>query len=146
MALLLALPLLLSKVNADEPELIDLRPHLLDNMLDVIESIPEIKNGAYYSFIDHGVNYSSQIAIIEKGGFSLNAGVAGDRDSTGWKAVTSISYDFGRLKDHGFNVPIIKYIGFEPYIVAGIGNIDMKNLKDAGFDVGFGASIWKAKF
>lgn len=148
--LILALPLFLLLTvasRADEPSIVvDDSFHISDAVLDTLNRIPEIKNGGYYSFVDHGLNSSHQIALLERNGFSLNAGAAGDQNKSDWKAIVSIGYDFGKLKDYGFNVPIVKYIGFEPYIVGGLGHINIKGLNDVKKDFGVGANFVSLKF
>lgn len=145
--LLLILP---SQVKADEPSIVVGETfHLSDTVLDTLNRIPETKHGAYYSFLDSGINYSSQVALINDlgtKGLSVNAGVAGDSNKTDWKAIASIAYDFGRLQDYGVNVPIVKYIGFEPYLVAGFGRINIKDITKAEKDIGIGVNILRISF
>lgn len=126
--------------------MVDENLHISDTVLDTLNRIPETKHGAYYSFLDKGLNYSTQIALIDRNGFSLNAGVAGDQNSTDWKVVTSLAYDFGKLKDYGFNVPVVKHIGFEPYLIAGYGGINVKAIDRSEFDFGIGFNALKINF
>ena len=128
----------------------DTRPSAIDfNVIDpvpVVNKIPSLKNGVYYSMVDHRFNYSATVPLLEKNGFSLNIGYAGDAENTGHKLMGSIAYDLGNLEKWGVTVPILKYVGFEPYLTFAGGNLNFKEMGESESDWGIGANIFSLSF
>ena len=128
----------------------DTRPAAIDfnlaGSIPVIDKIPSLKNGTYFSFVDNKLNYSATVPLLEKGGFSLNAGYAGDADSTDHKAILTLAYDLGNLEKWGVKVPILKYVGFEPYLAFGAGRINIKDINTSETDYGLGINLISLSF
>lgn len=127
----------------------DTRPSIgLAELNDVpfINKIPSLKNGFFYSLVDNKMNYSGTVPILEKGGFSLNAGYAGAAENTGHKLIATVAFDLGTLERLGVKVPILKYVGLEPYVAFGGGNLNFKEMGESESDYGFGANLISLRF
>ena len=109
--------------------------------IDIIASIPALKQGVAYSLADSKFNYLSTLDIVKYKGFSLEAGYAGSAKETGDKMVAVISYDLLSLKDKT-TIPVLQWLEFRPGIYAGVGRIGGSN----EFDYGISATVLSVKW
>ena len=151
---ILTVLLLATVARADDLKVIgkdemDTRPSIgLAALNDVpfINKIPSLKNGFFYSMVDHKLNYSGTVPVLEKSGFSVNLGYAGDAENTGHKLIATVAFDLGTLERLGVNVPILKYVGCEPYIAFGGGNLNFKEMGESESDYGLGINLISVRF
>lgn len=110
---------------------------------DSLKQIPSIKQGVAWSFADNKLNYLATAEILSYKGFSLEAGYAGDADSTDHKAVAVLSYDLLNLKKLGVNVPILDLLDFRVGGYVGYGRVQIgtNEERDGNNQFDYGASV-----
>lgn len=109
--------------------------------------LPPMSAGAYYSFKDHAINHMETFTAVSKWGVNLELGYAGDTDEADNRAVAALSYDIEQLNLKNYlDLPVLDLIAFRPALVAGLGNINTKDLSGAKFDWGVGATLISYKF
>lgn len=139
LALLAVLALPINQAKADEPSVVSEEKGT--SVIDIIASVPALKQGIAYSFADSNVNYLSTIDVVNFKGFSLEAGYAGRAKETGDKIVAVVSYDLFKAKDY-VTWPVLQYVEFRPGLWAGVGRITGSN----EFDWGVSATVLSLKF
>lgn len=111
------------------------------SVVDIIASVPALKQGVAYSFSDSNVNYLSTIEAASYKGFALEIGYAGRAKNTGDKIVGVLSYDLFKAKNY-VTWPILQYVEFRPGVWAGVGRVTGSN----EFDWGVSATVLSLKF
>lgn len=104
------------------------------NIGEVIEKIPNWKQGVSYSLIDSDFNYVSTLEIANWKGITAEAGYNSENAVVG-----VISYQLLKLKDFGVKVPVLDLLECNVGAYAGYKRLEIKSLDDAEFD--FGASV-----
>lgn len=74
-------------------------------------------------------------------GLTLEAGYAGRAQNTGDKIVAVLSYNLLSLKNY-LDIPVLKYVEFNPGIWAGVGRVTGSN----EYDWGVSATLVNIKF
>lgn len=110
-------------------------------VLDVVKSVPALKQGVAYSIADSNVNYLSTVDVFNYKKLSIEAGYAGRAKETGDKIVAVVSYDLFQAKDY-VTWPVLKYVEFRPGLWAGFGRLTGSN----EFDYGVSATVVSLKF
>jgi len=95
------------------------------SVIDGLKKLPGMKQGIAYSVLDSKINYLSTIEIMQWAIFTLEAGYAGDSDTTDHKLVGVVSTSLLNLKQLGVNVPILDLIDFRLGVYAGVGGINL---------------------
>ncbi len=118
----------------------------LFNKVSAKISTEKLDAGGYYSFIDSKFNYSSTFKIWEspKKAFAIGVGYAGRAKNTKDKFIGTLSYDLFKMKSLT-NIPVLDLIVFEPYVTAGLGRINIKDVTKAEYDFGVGAYFIRFK-
>jgi len=111
---------------------------------DLISKL-EWKQGVAYSFDEAGFNIMSTAKIAKWKDLTLSGGYAGDKESTGHKAIANLSYSLLKLKNY-VDIPILDLIEIEPGLWCGLGNINLKELNESEFDWGISVSLISLKF
>jgi len=115
------------------------------NVGTVMESLPPLNQGIAFSLIDNKLNYLSTATVATwKDMVSLEVGYAGDAEETGHKIVGVLSLDLLQLKD--INVPLLKYVKFQPGLFIGFGNINAHRIMESEFDWGISATVLEFSF
>ena len=109
--------------------------------LDVINKLPEFKQGIIYSIDHQEFNYVSTTELIEWQGLTLEGGHALP-DSL----IVVVSYRIGGLKDLGVNIPILDLVELNLGYYVGINDVDFEEKLDVEFDHGISATLLKIKF
>ena len=127
--LIMAIVILILASTANAAEHLDLS--------DLVKKIPAMKQGLAWSIQDKNVNYITTISLIEKWGFSLEAGY-GAKD----ELIGVISYNVINLRDY-VKTPILDLIEFN----VGMGYaFDGITTKGAGEDIMVTATFLDVKF
>lgn len=112
----------------------------------IAEKIPPLKQGVAYSMVDSKINYLSTIEILKKKGFTLEAGYAGDADSSDHKIVGVLSYELLKLRDLGVDLPILDLVEFNPGIYFGAGRLNFKEMDESETDWGVSMTCIRIKW
>ena len=104
----------------------------------------QLDTGGYYSLIDSNFNYASTFKIWEspKKAFATSIGYAGRAENTKDKFIGTISYDLFKAASYT-TIPILDLLVIKPYVVAGLGRINIKDVTKAEYDLGVGAYLIK---
>ena len=114
---------------------------------DVMEKLPELKQGVAYSLADSKLNYLSTIEALTWKGVSLELGYAGAAENTGNKIVAVVSYPIVSLKELGVTMPILDLVEFNAGVYAGYGRIEsISQLQDSEFDYGLSLTAISLKW
>ena len=150
LVLVLAIAALFSAVpaRAQEANLSDYSPAF--SIVDNLQKIPGMKQGIAYSMLDYKINYLTTIELMQWSIFTVEAGYAGDADTTDHKLVGVMSTSLLNLKQLGVTVPILDLIDFRVGIYAGVGGINLGDGPDMRgnneFDWGVSATAITLKF
>lgn len=114
------------------------------NWNDLIGKL-EWKQGVAYSVDEAGFNIMSIAKIAKWKDLTLSGGYAGDKESTGHKAIANLSYSLLKLKNY-VDIPILDLVEVEPGLWMGLGNINLKEMNESEFDWGVSISLISLKF
>jgi hypothetical protein len=115
------------------------------SVTDTLKKIPALKAGVGYSLIDNKINALSTVELARWKGITLEAGIAGDADSTDWKAIGVISYDLLKLKNY-VDLPILNLIEFQPGLYAGAGGLNLHRIMESEIDAGVSLTLVNIKW
>lgn len=108
----------------------------------------ELKTGIGYSLVDSKINSLTTIELLswKEDLLNLEAGYAGDGDSTDHKAILAITSNVLNLEKLGLNVKIAKYINCNIGFYVGFGRINFKDMGESEMDYGLSATLLTYKF
>ena len=104
----------------------------------------QLDTGGYYSLIDSNFNYASTFKLWEspKKAYALSVGYAGRAENSKDKLIGTISYDLFKAAKYT-TIPILDLLIIKPFVTAGIGRINIKDVTKAEYDIGVGAYLIK---
>lgn len=115
------------------------------NITEVLQKIPELKQGVMYSVLDKEVNYISTFKVLEWKNIGFEAGYAYDNSLVG-----VVSYPFFKMKDFGVTIPVLDLIECNLGVGVGIKRLnveqDMSGSGNNEFDFGITATLINVKF
>lgn len=97
--------------------------------------------GFAYSIVDGGFNGTATVELAKWKYLSLDAGYAGDNDSTDHKIIGALAVNLLELKKY-VQLPILDKVVFQPFAYFGVGRLDGNGLfEDSETDYGVGVKI-----
>jgi len=104
----------------------------------------QLDTGGYYSLIDSNFNYASTFKVWEspKKAYAASLGYAGRAENTKDKFIGTISYDLFKAAKYT-TIPVLDLFIIKPFVTAGIGRINIKDVTKAEYDIGVGAYFIK---
>lgn len=147
--LMLSLLILPTLALADDDLTIEVGDVKEDNAVSILNSpiggvlnkIPEMNNAIIYSINSHKIDYAAMFDAVQYKNAALSIGF-----SPNDAVVLGASLDFGALKDHGVDVPILKELGLKPMIFYSLNRINAHDVSNAEEGFGIGATLVSLKF
>ena len=141
LAILLCLGLVFTGIAVAQPEETVDEAVVEDNAVsitDVLQNIPNVKQGVVYSIEDQTVKYVSTLELANWKGLSLEGGfIPVDKEIVG-----VVSYSLVKLKDLGVTLPILDLLECNLGYYAGASRID----SSVKFDHGVSVTLINVKF
>ena len=117
---------------------------------NVLQKLPAMKQGVAYSLVDSKFNYLATTDIVQKNGFSLEVGYAGQAKNTGDKLVAVVSYEVVNAKKLGVTIPVLDLVDLRVGAYAGVGRVQISDNPGARgnneLDYGLSATAINIKF
>lgn len=106
-----------------------------------VEKVPPLKNFLLYQPKGNDYSYGALFSAVNWKGINLNIGY-----SPNDTVIVGVSYDLFTLKKVGVETPILREVGFEPFVGYGLGRIDLKDTSDAEEHLYIGFNILNLRF
>ena len=111
------------------------------NVPNLIEKIPNLKQGVAFSLLDNEISYLSTFDVFQWKKINLEAGYSSED-----KVVAVISYPIVNLKeDFNVTLPLLDLINCRVGVYAGYGRIGV-SAEQNEFDFGISATLLELKF
>ncbi len=107
--------------------------------IEVLEKVPELKQGIIYSLDDQELSYAFTVEVLNYKGISLEGGYS-VKDTL----LAVASYNLGGLQRFGIDTPITNYLDLN--VGYYIGLKDLNDSHERKFDHGVSATLLNIKF
>jgi len=111
------------------------------NLGDIVEQLPELKQGLAYSIENKEFNYISTVEFMQWKDLTFECGY-----SPSDAILAVISYRIAGLKELGVTMPILDLIEFNLGYYAGVRQLNFENQDDTEFDHGLSVTLMNIKF